>query len=189
MNEDDALESTPGYKAKNVDVNTMLNMDSEDASLAKYKETLLGTQSPQAKDGPPVEIMEMAILVQDRSPIVLPLATPEDRMAVRDTPYTLKEGSSYRVRITFRVNAPLVSGLQYLNIVTRKGIRVDREQSMLGSFAAKEESYVHTFPWEETPSGMLARGHYVGKATFIDDDNVTHGAFQYTFDIKKQWSS
>ena len=40
---------------------------------------------------------------------------------------------------------------------------------------------------ETAPSGMLARGHYNAVSKFIDDDNVTHLKFEWSFDIKKDW--
>ena len=40
---------------------------------------------------------------------------------------------------------------------------------------------------EEAPSGMLARGHYVASSSFVDDDKKTHLAFDWSFDIAKDW--
>lgn len=40
---------------------------------------------------------------------------------------------------------------------------------------------------ETAPSGMLARGHYNAVSKFIDDDQVTHLKFEWSFDIKKDW--
>lgn len=40
---------------------------------------------------------------------------------------------------------------------------------------------------ENAPSGMIARGHYNAVSKFVDDDNVTHLQFEWSFDIKKDW--
>lgn len=40
---------------------------------------------------------------------------------------------------------------------------------------------------ETAPSGMLGRGHYNAVSKFVDDDNVTHLEFSWSFDIKKDW--
>lgn len=40
---------------------------------------------------------------------------------------------------------------------------------------------------KEAPSGMISRGHYNAKTQFIDDDNVTHLKFEWSFDIAKEW--
>ena len=45
---------------------------------------------------------------------------------------------------------------------------------MLGSFGPKAESQTALTPWEEAPSGMLARGHYTVKSKFVDDDSTSH---------------
>jgi Rho GDP-dissociation inhibitor len=34
---------------------------------------------------------------------------------------------------------------------------------------------------------MMARGHYDAVSKFIDDDNVTHLKFEWSFDITKSW--
>jgi Rho GDP-dissociation inhibitor len=40
---------------------------------------------------------------------------------------------------------------------------------------------------DTAPSGMLARGKYSASSKFVDDDNVTHLQFDWTFEIKKDW--
>ena len=62
---------------------------------------------------------------------------------------------------------------------------------MLGSYApdpSKVNSVI--FPrreWEEAPSGMMARGTYTAKTTFVDDDKKEHLAFEYKLKIAKDW--
>lgn len=86
---------------------------------------------------------------------------------------------------------------------------------MIGSYGPNPEAYEKKFQTEEAPSGMLARGHYEAKvktlilllcykkacyvnycinpcfrivqSKFIDDDNVTHMEWTWSFDIKKDW--
>jgi Rho GDP-dissociation inhibitor len=40
---------------------------------------------------------------------------------------------------------------------------------------------------EDAPSGMLARGHYTGHSSFVDDDKKKHLEFEWAFDIAKEW--
>ena len=40
---------------------------------------------------------------------------------------------------------------------------------------------------DEAPKGLLARGHYDAASKFVDDDNVTHLQFEWSFDIAKDW--
>ncbi len=39
----------------------------------------------------------------------------------------------------------------------------------------------------QAPSGMMGRGHYDANMKFIDDDNVTHLKFDWSFDVAKDW--
>eukprot|EP00296_Roombia_truncata_P008616 JP447113.1.p2 GENE.JP447113.1~~JP447113.1.p2 ORF type:complete len:144 (-),score=38.98 JP447113.1:271-681(-) len=123
--------------------------------------------------------------------IVYTFKSADDVAAMSKTSFTLKEGCNYKIQVTFRVHHQIVSGLKYLTQVYRKGLSVAKENTMLGSFGPQDEpAYVVTFPrrdWEVAPSGMLARGHYTAKSKYVDDDNQTHLAYEYAFDIKKDW--
>ncbi len=68
------------------------------------------------------------------------------------------------------------------------GIRVDKSTEMMGSFAPDaKKTYEHPFPQEVVPDGMLARGTYVSKTQFLDDDKMVHLEFSYSFKIGKEW--
>jgi Rho GDP-dissociation inhibitor len=41
----------------------------------------------------------------------------------KNAPFTIKEGVEYRMKVKFRVQHDVVSGLKYLQVVKRKGIR------------------------------------------------------------------
>jgi hypothetical protein len=45
---------------------------------------------------------------------------------------------------------------------------------MIGSYAPQEKPYEKKFATEQAPSGMLARGHYVVRSKFFDDDKTVH---------------
>ena len=44
------------------------------------------------------------------------------------------------MKAQFRVQHEVLSGLKYLQVVKRKGIRVDKDEQMLGSYAPNTES-------------------------------------------------
>jgi len=119
----------------------------------------------------------------------LDLSTPQLLENVKNSPFTIKEGVEYRMKVKFRIQHEVVSGLKYLQVVKRKGIRVDKTEEMIGSYGPNPtpESYEKKFMTEEAPSGMLVRGHYDAKSKFIDDDGVTHIEWSWSFDIKKDW--
>lgn len=56
------------------------------------------------------------------SPITLELSDP----ATLKKPVTIKEGAEFSVEIKFKVEGGVVSGLQYLQVVKRSGIKVDK---------------------------------------------------------------
>jgi Rho GDP-dissociation inhibitor len=195
---DDEVEGTPGYKiSKKVDMNTIMTMDAEDESLRKYKEALLGKAlqgAPSPSDDPRrVVIKEMRVIVKDRpeGDIVYDLAQRGSEEKLKDNPFTLKEKCEYKIQVSFVVQHEIVAGLKFINLVYRKGVRVAKEEEMLGSFPPQSDPHVVVFPrhgWEEAPHGMLYRGAYKGRHKFIDDDGQTHLEYEYGFNIKKDWN-
>ena len=60
---------------------------------------------------------------------------------------------------------------------------------MMGSYAPDAEKVnVYNFPFDVVPDGMLARGTYVARTQFIDDDKTVHCDFSYSFKIAKDWA-
>ncbi len=64
---------------------------------------------------------------------------------------------------------------------------MSKNDYMLGSYGPKAEQQFAQTPPDEMPSGMLARGHYNVKSKFIDDDKQEHLAWEWSFDLKKDW--
>jgi len=193
---DEKDPSIPEYKVgKKVALDELLAADKDDESLRKYKASLLGNIDQSVKDDPRrVVVKEMRVAFESRpgGDIVYTLDSPEDLIAMKNTPFTLKEGCNYKITISFKIQHDIVSGLKYVNSAYRKGIRVAKEEQMLGSFGPQAAPHQVTFPrhgWEEAPSGLLARGSYTAKSQFVDDDNELHLEYEYAFSIKKDWNS
>jgi len=194
---DDPIEDQTGpeYKvSKKVTVNELLNLDQSDESLQKYKQSLgLGNATYSPKDDPRRVVIERMTVTCEGRPggeIKYELETPEATSKLKDTPFILKEGCNYRITVIFRVQHEICSGLKYGNTVSRKGFKVAKDETMIGSFAPQKEPYTMIIPrhgWEEAPSGMLARGSYKAKSQFIDDDKHVHLEYEYAFEIKKDW--
>jgi hypothetical protein len=81
----------------------------------------------------------------------------------------------------------VISGLKYIHVVKRMGMKVDKQEEMLGSYGPNPTPYEKKFPTEEAPSGMLVRGKYYVQSRFVDDDGVIHLQWNWTFEIKKDW--
>lgn len=102
------------------------------------------------------------------------LTFPEALARLQNQPIVLKEGTSYTLRLKFRIQHEIVTGLKYLHVVKRVGVNVDKSEEMVGSFGPQQAPHERRFPPDEAPSGMLARGTYDIRSAFIDDDNVKH---------------
>ncbi|KAM7525279.1 hypothetical protein LguiA_015181 [Lonicera macranthoides] len=163
--------------------------DKDDESLRRWKEQLLGSvdiESVGETLDPEVKILSLAIKSPGRADIFLPLPEEGDP---RGSWFTLKEGSRYSLKFTFQVSNNIVSGLKYINTVWKTGLKVDSTKEMIGTFSPQLEPYTHEMPEETTPSGMFARGSYVAKTKFLDDDNKCYLEINYTFDIRKDWQA
>eukprot|EP00043_Microstomoeca_roanoka_P012387 m.119788 g.119788 ORF g.119788 m.119788 type:complete len:190 (-) comp15480_c0_seq1:190-759(-) len=189
MADDDLqIDTTPGYTApKKVDLNTLQELDKDDEALNRWKAALLqGAEAAKNSDDPrKVIVTAMRFHTPDHEDLVLDLTG--DLSILKDSPFTIKEGCQYRIKIDFKVQNEVVSGLRYVDAAYRKGVRVERNNFMLGSYGPKGEVQTAMTPWQEMPSGMLARGHYKVKSKFIDDDNETHLEWEWSFDLKKTW--
>lgn len=122
-----------------------------------------------------------------RDPITAPIGTTESLANLSKAPFTVKEGVKYQMILKFRVQRDVVSGLRYLQIVKRKGIRVDKFEEMIGSYGPSEQVQIKKLAEEEAPSGILARGQYSARARFIDDDAKIHAEFEFSIIIAKDW--
>jgi len=164
-----------------------------DPSMKKYFENLLGTAESiyAPKDDPrSVVVTELRITHEDKpqNDDVFSLDTDEARKKMKKSPFTIIEGSNYRINVSFRVQHNIVAGLRIINHVTKMGIKVEEETLVLGSYRPQKEPHKVSFPkngWNEAPHGALARGEYAAKMTFIDDDKKTHLQLEYGFKIEK----
>lgn len=69
---------------------------------------------------PEVIFHSIGIVSEGCAEIVRPLPIVENQSRVL---FTLKEGSQYRLKLTFGVKHNIVSGLAYVNTVWKKGLR------------------------------------------------------------------
>jgi len=193
--EDVPEEETPGYqKPAEKSVDEILNTDKDDEALEKYKKTLLGQAADGGKiiakfpDNPAKVIVTMLSIIVDGRPDVeldLTRVTPGDK--TKFPAIVIKEGATYKVKISFYVQREIVAGLRYVQQTYRKGIRVDSESHMVGSYGPKLDLQSFLTKPDEAPAGMIARGEYTIKSKFTDDDKNVYLAWDWTLKIKKDW--
>ncbi|KAF3629668.1 Rho GDP-dissociation inhibitor 1 [Capsicum annuum] len=162
-----------------------IEKDQDDESLRRWKEKLLGCLESDLNGQmePEVKFHSVGILSSDFGEINTPLPIKEEQS--KSVLFTLREGSEYRLKLTFSVLHNIVSGLAYTNTVWKAGLQVDQSKGMLGTFAPQREPYIHMLEEETTPSGALARGTYTAKLKFVDDDKRCHLELNYSFEISK----
>lgn len=196
--EDDLVpESVEGYvvgEKKTIEEYTKL--DAEDESLAKWKASLGLTSDAnaypvKAGDKRKVVIVEMALTFPDQpelQPIVINLEDADGNTLNKEIKFNIKEKSIYLLSVKFRVQHEIITGLRYLHSIKKAGIRVDKLEEPLGSYAPNTKDkpyYESSFPEVEAPSGMLARGNYSAVTKFVDDDKNVHLTFPWSFQITK----
>ncbi|CDH51697.1 rho-gdp dissociation inhibitor [Lichtheimia corymbifera JMRC:FSU:9682] len=189
--DDFAPTQTAGYKpGEKKTMEEYQNLDAQDESLNKWKESLglkAGASVGPSDDPRNVVVEYIALEVEGREDVRVDLSTADAIEKAKSAPFTIKEGVEYRMKVKFRVQHEVVSGLKYLQVVKRKGVRVDKTEEMIGSYGPATDAYEKKFQLEEAPSGLLARGHYDAKSKFVDDDGVVHVEWNWSFDIKKDW--
>jgi Rho GDP-dissociation inhibitor len=171
-------------------IDEIMAIDQDDESLRKYKETLLGAQADKiiidANNPKNVIVKRLALVVQDRNDMVLDLGGDLASLK-KQGPFTIKEGIQYKIRIEFFVQREIVHGLKYVQKTYRMGLPVDKNFCMVGSYPPKEEIHCYLTPFEEAPSGMLARGEYTISSLFTDDDKNEHLKWEWTLKVEKDW--
>jgi Rho GDP-dissociation inhibitor len=68
-----------------------------------------------------------------RPPVTIDLSQKGAESTLKDKPFKIKEGSKFTMIAKFKVQHEVLSGLQYVQIVKRKGIRVSKDQEMIVS--------------------------------------------------------
>ncbi|PLB47232.1 E set domain-containing protein [Aspergillus steynii IBT 23096] len=193
--DDDLVASTTeGFKVgEKKTIEEYQNLDKDDEALNRWKASLglaTGTPIGDPQDPRKCIIKSLALEVEGRPDVVIELSAPGALENLKNQPFTIKEGATFRIKVVFQVHHEVLSGLKYLQVVKRKGIRVSKDEEMLGSYAPSTTDkpvYEKKFHAEEAPSGMMARGHYNAVSKFLDDDSTNHLQFEWAFDIAKDW--
>ncbi|KAM3623164.1 uncharacterized protein V6R79_007824 [Siganus canaliculatus] len=163
------------------------DLDKDDESLRKYKEALLGSGNTEADPAcANVQVTRMC-LVCEAAPNPLVLDLQGDLASFKNQAFILKEGVEYKIQISFKVNREIVSGLKYVQQTYRKGMKIDTSDYMVGSYGPRPTEYDFLTSLEEAPKGLMARGNYVIKSKFTDDDKHDHLSWEWNLNIKKDW--
>ncbi|THU67349.1 hypothetical protein C4D60_Mb05t23730 [Musa balbisiana] len=153
--------------------------DKEDESLRRWKEKLLGGVDGElnSKVEPEVTFHSIGVVSEGFANLITSLPVAKNQSQIL---FTLKEGSKYRLRLTFTVRHNIVSGLTYSNVVWKRGIKgtslwlLSKATKYLHTGSNQGNAWYicssagslrteHLLEEETTPSGVLARGIYSAK--------------------------
>lgn len=76
-------------------------------------------------------ILSLSMHADGRPPVTIDLSTKGAEKTLKDKPFKIKEGAKFHMTATFKVQHEILSGLHYVQIVKRKGIRVSKDQEMI----------------------------------------------------------
>ncbi|KAM6904495.1 rho GDP-dissociation inhibitor 3 [Xenentodon cancila] len=163
-------------------------MDKDDESLVKYKQTLLGPEALTADlSGPNVKVTRLTLLCDDApEPVTIDLTG--DLSTLKEKNFTLQEGVKYRIKINFKVSKDIVSGLKYRHVTYRKGVRINKLVCMVGSYGPRAEEQEFVCSPDDVPKGLLSRGQYLIKSCFTDDDKNIYLTWEWNLNISKDWN-
>lgn len=120
---------------KNVKV-AKFQADANDESLQRYKKSLGlggGKDLSDPNDSRVCIIQSLTMESSGRPPVTIDLSQPGSESTLKDKPFKIKEGAKFTMVVSFRVQHEILSGLQYVQTVKRKGIRVSKDSEMLVS--------------------------------------------------------
>ncbi|RMX90672.1 hypothetical protein D0867_15273 [Hortaea werneckii] len=137
--EDLEPEQTEGFKVgEKKTLEEYQQLDQNDESLRKWKESLgLGsgnTLPADPSDKRTVIILSLGLEVDGRPDIVIDLTKPGSLEDLNKHPFTIKEGATFRMKARFRVQHGILSGLKYVQVVSRMGVK-SKMQEMIGSYS------------------------------------------------------
>ena len=76
-------------------------------------------------------IKSLALEVEGRPDITIDLTAPGSLESLKTKPFSIKEGAKFRMKANFVVQHDVLSGLKFIQIVKRKGIRVGKNEEMI----------------------------------------------------------
>lgn len=111
--------------------------DADDDAMKRYKESLGigggGKDLSDPNDPRHCIILSLTMNTAGRDPVTINLTAPGALNTLKDHPFKIKEGAKFTMETKFKVQHQILSGLHYVQIVKRKGIRVSKDQEMLVS--------------------------------------------------------
>lgn len=113
-----------------------LPSDQNDESLRKWKESLgLGSGNTISDPNDPrkVILLSLGLEVEGRSDIVIDLTQSGALETLNKKPFTIKEGATFRMKARFRVQHDILSGMKYVQVVSRMGVKQKMQEMIVST--------------------------------------------------------
>jgi Rho GDP-dissociation inhibitor len=106
--------------------------------LRRWKESLgigSGKDLSDPDDLRKAIILSLGLEVDGRSDIIIDLTSPGAVESLKKKPFTIKEGATFRMKATFKVQHEVLSGLKYIQVVKhhQMKVRVSKDEEMIVS--------------------------------------------------------
>ena len=111
--------------------------DENDESLQKWKKSLglgQGKDISDPNDPRKVILLSLGLEVEGRPDIIIDLTQTGALESLNKKPFTIKEGATFRMKARFRVQHEILSGMKYVQVVSRMGVK-QKMQEMIVSHA------------------------------------------------------
>ena len=134
--------------------------DQNDESLRKWKESLglgSGQSISDPNDDRKVILLSLGLEVEGRSDIIIDLTQTGALESLNKKPFTIKEGATFRMKARFRVQHEILSGMKYVQVVSRMGVK-QKMQEMIVSHAKGVILLLNTVT--NTTTGLLLAQHH-----------------------------
>lgn len=75
-----------------------------------------------------------------RDPVTIDLSAAGSESSLKDKPFKIKENAKFTMSAQFKVQHEILSGLHYVQVIKRKGIKVSKDSEMIVSFQTRINS-------------------------------------------------
>lgn len=136
--------STPRHQPSRSPPLTCLLLDAGDESLQRYKESLGlggGKDISDPNDPRVCIILSLTMDSPGRDPVTIDLSQAGSESTLKDKPFRIKENAKFTMSAKFKVQHEILSGLHYVQVVKRKGIKVSKDSEMIVRFPC--QPWVH----------------------------------------------
>lgn len=82
--------------------------------------------------------------IEGRPDIVIDLSQPGQLDTLKDKPFNIKEGTTFRMSVRFKVQHEVLSGMKYLQVVKRMGISNKTQEMIVRVSAPTREAVLTT---------------------------------------------